>query len=133
MAIGQVGLGLDFSLGMSFEDQRTLAQEAAALGYQSLWTPEGAGLDSFHLCSIRNQASGLATGIGVCPIAYRSPVAFAMSAGTVSAMSDGKFSLGIGSGGHLSRRRTTPAWSASTLDARRNARVHGRHQGAAGW
>ncbi|MYD54116.1 MAG: LLM class flavin-dependent oxidoreductase [Chloroflexi bacterium] len=99
MAIGQIGLGLDFSLGMTFEDQQTLAREAAGLGYQSLWTPEGAGLDSFHLCALRNQASGLATGIGVCPIAYRSPVAFAMSAGTVSAMSGGKFSLGIGSGG----------------------------------
>ena len=99
MAIGQIGLGLDFSLGLSFDDQQTLAREAAELGYQSLWTPEGAGLDSFHLCAMRNQASGLATGIGVCPIAYRSPVAFAMSAGTVSAMSGGKFSLGIGSGG----------------------------------
>ena len=99
MAIGQIGLGLDFSLGLSFDDQQTLAREAAELGYTSLWTPEGAGLDSFQLCALRNQASGLATGIGVCPIAYRSPVAFAMSAGTVSAMSGGKFSLGIGSGG----------------------------------
>ena len=99
MTIGQVGLGLDFSLGMTFEDQRTLAREAAELGYTSLWTPEGAGLDSFQLCAIRTQASGLATGIGVCPIAYRSPVAFAMSAATLSAQSDGRFSLGIGSGG----------------------------------
>lgn len=99
MAIGQIGLGLDFSLGMSFADQATLAQEAADLGYASLWTPEGAGLDSFQLCAIRNAASGLSTGIGVCPIAYRSPVAFAMSAATVSAMSGGKFTLGIGSGG----------------------------------
>ena len=99
MAIGQIGLGLDFSLGMSFEDQRTLAREAAELGYQSLWTPEGAGLDSFQLCAIRNQASGLATGIGVCPIAYRTPMAFAMAAGTLSAISGGAFRLGIGSGG----------------------------------
>ncbi len=99
MTIGQVGLGLDFSLGMTFEDQRTLAREAAELGYTSLWTPEGAGLDSFQLCAIRTQASGLATGIGVCPIAYRSPVAFAMSAATLSSQSDGRFSLGIGSGG----------------------------------
>ena len=105
MAIGQVGLGLDFSLGMTFEDQQTLAREAAALGYASLWTPEGAGLDSFQLCALRWRASaevvegGLATGIGVCPIAHRSPIAFAMSAGTVSAQSGGRFTLGIGSGG----------------------------------
>ena len=103
MAIGQVGLGLDFSLGMSFADQAALAREAAELGYSSVWTPEGSGLDSFQLCAIRSQASGLATGIGVCPIAYRSPVAFAMSAATVSAQSSegggGQFTLGIGSGG----------------------------------
>ncbi len=99
MAVGQIGLGLDFSLGMTFEDQRTLAREAADLGYESLWTPEGAGLDSFQLCATRHEASGLATGIGVCPIAYRSPVAFAMSAATISGQSGGQFTLGIGSGG----------------------------------
>ena len=103
--VGQVGLGLDFSLGLTFEDQQTLAREAASLGYASLWTPEGAGLDSFQLCALRWRASaevvegGLGTGIGVCPIAYRTPMAFAMSAGTVSAQSGGRFALGIGSGG----------------------------------
>ena len=82
-----IGLGLDFSLGMTFDDQQTLAREAAELGYTSLWTPEGAGLDSFQLCALRWRASadvvegGIGTGIGVCPIAYRSPIAFAMSAG----------------------------------------------------
>ena len=100
-----IGLGLDFSLGMTFDDQQTLAREAAELGYTSLWTPEGAGLDSFQLCALRWRASadvvegGIGTGIGVCPIAYRSPIAFAMSAGTLSAQSGGKFTLGIGSGG----------------------------------
>ena len=42
---------------------------------------------------------GLGTGIAVSPVAYRSPVAFAMSAGTLSAISGGRFILGIGSGG----------------------------------
>ena len=99
---------------MTFDDQQTLAREAAfaslELGYTSLWTPEGAGLDSFQLCALRWRASAdvveggsIGTGIGVCPIAdaaYRSqPIAFAMSAGTLSAQSGGKFTLGIGSGG----------------------------------
>ena len=52
-----IGLGLDFSLGMTFDDQQTLAREAAELGYTSLWTPEGAGLDSFQLCALRWRAS----------------------------------------------------------------------------
>ena len=101
----EIGLGLDFSLGLSFDDQAALSRDAASLGYQSLWTPEGAGQDSFQLCALRWRAStevvpeGLGTGISVSPVAYRSPVAFAMSAGTLTAMSGNKFILGIGSGG----------------------------------
>jgi len=123
----QIGLGLDFSLGMTFDDQQTLAREAAALGYTSLWTPEGAGLDSFQLCALRWQASaevaagGIATGIGVCPIAYRSPIAFAMSAGTLSAQSGGRFVLGLGSGGvyRADTRRQLGLPRRSTLNTMR--------------
>ena len=101
----EIGLGLDFTLGLSFEDQRTLAREAAELGYTQVWTPEGPGVDSFQLCAMRWQASrdvlpeGLATGISVSPVAYRTPMGFAMSAGTLGAMTHGRFILGIGSGG----------------------------------
>jgi alkanesulfonate monooxygenase SsuD/methylene tetrahydromethanopterin reductase-like flavin-dependent oxidoreductase (luciferase family) len=101
----QIGLGLDFTLGLGFEDQATLAREAAELGYEQLWTPEGAGLDSFQLCALRWRAScdvkpgGLSTGISVSPVAYRTPMGFAMSAGTLGAMTDGRFVLGIGTGG----------------------------------
>ncbi len=123
----QIGLGLDFSLGMTFDDQQTLAREAAALGYTSLWTPEGAGLDSFQLCALRWRASaevvegGIATGIGVCPIAYRSPIAFAMSAGTLSAQSGGRFVLGLGSGGvyRADARRQLGLPRRSTLNTMR--------------
>ena len=101
----EIGLGLDFSLGLSFEDQRSLACEAAELGYAQVWTPEGAGVDAFQLCAMRWQDSreivpeGLRTGISVSPVAYRTPMGFAMSAGTLGAMTRGRFILGIGSGG----------------------------------
>ena len=101
----EIGLGLDTTLGLSFDEERQIAREAAELGYTSMWTPEGAGYDSFQLCAMRWSASrdaipgGLTTGIGVCPIAHRTPVAFAMSAGTLSALTEGRFVLGIGSGG----------------------------------
>jgi alkanesulfonate monooxygenase SsuD/methylene tetrahydromethanopterin reductase-like flavin-dependent oxidoreductase (luciferase family) len=100
----EIGVGLDFTLGLTFEDQATLAREAAELGYQQAWTPEGAGLDSFQLCAIRWRASrevvpeGLGTGISVSPVAYRTPMGFAMSAGTLGAMTGGRFVLGIGTG-----------------------------------
>ncbi|MCH8206615.1 MAG: LLM class flavin-dependent oxidoreductase [Chloroflexi bacterium] len=99
-----IGVGLDASLGLSLDQQGELSGEAARLGYTSIWTPEGTGQDSFQLCAHRWAATrdvtdgGLVTGIAVCPVMYRTPVAFAMSAGTVSELTAGRFILGIGSG-----------------------------------
>ena len=101
----RTGLGLDFTLGLGLEEQGLLAREAAELGYAEIWTPEGTGLDSFQLCALRWResaqvvAGGLGTGIAVSPVAYRTPMAFAMSAGTLGALTGGRFVLGIGSGG----------------------------------
>ena len=100
-----IGLGLDATLNLSFADQSALAQEAARSGYTSLWTPEGAGQDAFQLCAHRWAAScqvvpeGLITGIGVSPVLYRTPIAFAMSGGTVSQLTGGRFIMGLGAGG----------------------------------
>ena len=101
----EIGVGLDGSLNLSFTEQEELSQEAARLGYTSIWTPEGSGQDSFHLCALRWSASrevipeGLTTGIAVSPVMYRTPVAFAMSGGTLSQITGGRFIMGIGSGG----------------------------------
>jgi 5,10-methylenetetrahydromethanopterin reductase len=101
----EIGVGLDARLGLSFEEQRALSREAAELGYGSIWTPDGAGNDGFQLCALRWEASaevvagGLGTGISVSPVAFRSPVSFASSAGTLSLLTGGKFKLGIGTGG----------------------------------
>ena len=70
----EIGVGLDARLGLSWEEEADLAREAAHLGYTSIWTPEGAGLDSFQLCAHRWAASrsvvpgGVTTGIGVSPV-----------------------------------------------------------------
>jgi alkanesulfonate monooxygenase SsuD/methylene tetrahydromethanopterin reductase-like flavin-dependent oxidoreductase (luciferase family) len=113
-----IGLGLDASLNLSFADQANLSQEAARLGYTNLWTPEGTGQDSFQLCGHRWAAScqvtdgGLTTGIGVSPVLYRSPIAFAMSGGTVSQLTGGRFIMGLGAGGAY-RPRTRQALGLS--------------------
>ena len=84
--------------------RRKLSREAARQGYTSMWVTEGTGWDAFQLCALRWAASrqvvpeGLRTGIAVSPVAYRTPVAFAMSAGTLSELTGGRFILGIGSG-----------------------------------
>ena len=101
----QIGVGLDPTLGLNWEQQREVSKEAARLGYTSIWTPEGNGQDSFHLCVQRWQATtevvseGLTTGIAVSPVMYRTPLSFAMEGGTVSDITGGKFIMGIGSGG----------------------------------
>jgi alkanesulfonate monooxygenase SsuD/methylene tetrahydromethanopterin reductase-like flavin-dependent oxidoreductase (luciferase family) len=100
-----IGIGLDFTLGLSYDEQAQISAESARLGYTSIWTPEGMGEDSFQLCYSRWAATkdivpgGVTTGIAVSPVAQRTPMGFAMSAGTVSAQTGGKFILGIGAGG----------------------------------
>jgi alkanesulfonate monooxygenase SsuD/methylene tetrahydromethanopterin reductase-like flavin-dependent oxidoreductase (luciferase family) len=90
---------------LNWDQQREVSQEAAKLGYTSIWTPEGNGQDSFHLCVQRWQATtdvvpeGLTTGIAVSPVMYRTPLSFAMEGGTVSDITGGRFIMGIGSGG----------------------------------
>ena len=101
----EIGLGLDASLNLSFGEQEDLSLEAARMGYTSLWTPEGIGQDAFQLCALRWAATkqespeGLTTGIAVSPVMYRSPVAFAISGGTLAKRTGGRFIMGIGSGG----------------------------------
>ncbi len=101
----KIGVGLDPTLGLNWDQQREVSREAAKLGYTSIWTPEGNGQDSFHLCVQRWQATtdvvpeGLTTGIAVSPVMYRTPLSFAMEGGTVSEITGGKFIMGIGSGG----------------------------------
>ena len=101
----EIGVGLDPTLGLNWDQQREVSKEVARLGYTSIWTPEGNGQDSFHLCVQRWQATtevapeGLTTGIAVSPVMYRTPLSFAMEGGTVSEITGGKFIMGIGSGG----------------------------------
>ena len=101
----EIGVGLDATLGLSLDDQTEISKQAAKLGYTNIWTPEGTGQDSFQVCAQRWTASrevvaeGLTTGIAVSPVMYRTPVAFAMSGGTLSQWTGGKFIMGIGSGG----------------------------------
>ena len=101
----EIGVGLDGTLGLSFDEEAELSREAARLGYSSVWTPEGPGYDAFLVCAHRWQATrqvdpaGLTTGISVSPVALRTPVSLAMSAGTLSTVTGGRFILGIGAGG----------------------------------
>jgi alkanesulfonate monooxygenase SsuD/methylene tetrahydromethanopterin reductase-like flavin-dependent oxidoreductase (luciferase family) len=102
----EIGIGLDPSLRLSWDEQRTLAREAAELGYASIWTPAGAvARDAFFVCQQWNAASadvipgGAGTGISVVPVPTWSATSLASLAGTLGELTGGRFILGIGTGG----------------------------------
>jgi alkanesulfonate monooxygenase SsuD/methylene tetrahydromethanopterin reductase-like flavin-dependent oxidoreductase (luciferase family) len=103
----KAGVGIDPGLGLSFEQQRTLVQEVARLGYDSLWMPAGATARSAFQTSVRWwQAScevvpgGLGVGISVVPFPAWTAPTLAAEAASVGEVTGGKFSLGIGLGGY---------------------------------
>jgi len=94
----EIGLGVDSRFALTDDDQRALANEAAALGYTSLWTPIGNTREPFDTCATWTQSSRLPTGIAVAPLS-------AWSADRLSSVSketlercNGQFTLGIGAG-----------------------------------
>ena len=97
----RIGAGLDIRLGLGFEGLRQAGREAARLGFESLWTPDLGVPGAFHVCAAWSQDTLLRTGISVVPAARLwGPVALATQAATVGEISQGRFVLGIGTGGY---------------------------------
>jgi alkanesulfonate monooxygenase SsuD/methylene tetrahydromethanopterin reductase-like flavin-dependent oxidoreductase (luciferase family) len=101
----ECGIGVDPTLRLSFDDQRALAREAASLGYDSIWTNASAtGIDPFHQCaqfwaaSAEVRPGGLKTGISVVPVPTWTVLSLAAQAATLGVLTDGRFTLGIGTG-----------------------------------
>ena len=100
----EYGIGIDASLGLSFQESRELAQTAADAGFTSAWTPSGpVTRDGFQICGQWSAAvEGLTTGIAVIPAPVWTPSSLASQAGTLSELSGGRFILGLGTGGSYS-------------------------------
>src|SRR5580698_5911897 len=96
-----IGVGLDARLGLPFAQLRTAAQDAAKLGFESLWTPAGGVPDSFHVCAAWLRDTPLRTGISVVPaVRMWTPLSLAAQAATLAQLSSGRFVLGLGTGGY---------------------------------
>src|SRR5216117_4615110 len=75
----------------------TLARRAESLGYDSAWVTHGLGRDSFLVLAAFGAAtSRLGLGNGVVPIYPRHPVTMAQAALTLSEVTGGRFTLGLG-------------------------------------
>lgn len=96
-----VGVGLDARLRLSFADLREAARSAEGLGFESAWTPAGGVPDAFHVCTAWSLDTSLRTGISVVPVARMwTARALAVQAATVAQISDGRFIVGLGTGGY---------------------------------
>ena len=94
----EIGLGIDTRYALGEDDQRTIAREAAALGYRSLWTPIGSTREPFDLCVLWHASSGLKTGIAVAPLSGWPVDELASIAKDTERRCAGRFTLGVGSG-----------------------------------
>jgi alkanesulfonate monooxygenase SsuD/methylene tetrahydromethanopterin reductase-like flavin-dependent oxidoreductase (luciferase family) len=101
------GVGIDASLGLTFEESGLLVREAASLGFRSAWCPSGpATRDGFQVCGqwARDTADipGFECGIAVIPAPVWTVPSLVSQAGTVGEISNGRFILGFGTGGNYS-------------------------------
>jgi alkanesulfonate monooxygenase SsuD/methylene tetrahydromethanopterin reductase-like flavin-dependent oxidoreductase (luciferase family) len=101
----QIGVGLDSSLGLTWDENRQLAREAAQQGYTSIWTNSSPNArDPFQTCvqwwaaSAEATPGGVHTGIAVVPAPTWTPTTLASAAGTANDITGGRFILGVGSG-----------------------------------
>ncbi len=94
----EIAIGLDARLGLSTAQLRDLAPLARDLGYRSIWTNAGTDYDPVGLCVAWHAASALPTGISVVPVQRNPPAVLALAGRTAHELSNGAFTLGIGSG-----------------------------------
>jgi alkanesulfonate monooxygenase SsuD/methylene tetrahydromethanopterin reductase-like flavin-dependent oxidoreductase (luciferase family) len=95
----ELGFSLDPRQALSEADELRLVQLGAELGYRSVWTPSGPDGGAFDRCIHWYRASGLPTGISVVPASGRPAEFYAQQARRAWEATDGKFVLGVGSGG----------------------------------
>jgi len=95
----KLGLELGY-LTSDSPDPITLAKEAEAAGFDSVWVSEAWGSDAVSLLSwIGAGASRVALGTAILPIGSRTPALLAQTAATLDMLSGGRLVLGLGVSG----------------------------------
>jgi F420-dependent oxidoreductase-like protein len=97
----RLGLMLGYwGLGLTAQDQIELVREAETSGFDSVWTAEAYGSDAATpLAWFAAQTERIRLGAAILQIPGRSPAMTAMTAVTLDHLSDGRFSLGLGTSG----------------------------------
>jgi alkanesulfonate monooxygenase SsuD/methylene tetrahydromethanopterin reductase-like flavin-dependent oxidoreductase (luciferase family) len=101
-----VRIGLDLKhegrrFALSGADMISLAREAEDAGFESLWTNEDIGLDSFTMLSaVAQHTDRITLGTAIVNVYSRSAMQLAMAAATLDELSSGRLILGLSSGHH---------------------------------
>jgi probable F420-dependent oxidoreductase len=82
--------------GCTLAETLQIAEEARDWGYTSAWVDEVVGHDAFALLAALAVRTDLDLGVAVVPVQTRSAFVLARAALTISELTDGRFSLGIG-------------------------------------
>lgn len=85
---------------LEFAEQLTYVQEAERMGADTVWTLEGWGQDAVTpLAYLAAKTQTIKLGTAIMQVTARTPAMTAMTAMTLSAISEGRFILGLGSSG----------------------------------
>jgi len=97
----KLGLNLAYvAMGVTPADQLRVAQEAEALGYDSVWAAEAYGSDTATMLAwIAGQTSRIKLGSAIFQMPARTPAMTAMTAATIDQLSGGRMLLGLGTSG----------------------------------
>lgn len=87
--------------GMPLRETVDFAREAAGWGYEEVWGSEVSGPDFVSLLGAVAAGTDLATGVAVAPVQTRAPWLYAATASTLSHLSGGRFTLGLGTSSEL--------------------------------
>jgi F420-dependent oxidoreductase-like protein len=97
----KLGVNLAYvAMGVTPGDQLRVAQEAEALGYDSVWAAEAYGSDTATMLAwIAGQTSTIKLGSAIFQMPGRTPAMTAMTAATIDQLSGGRMLLGLGTSG----------------------------------
>ena len=97
--MARIGVRLESGPHLTPAQLIELAKLAEDRGFESVWLPEGAGGEALtHLAAFACNTSRVTLATGILPIYHRTPTLLAMGAGSVDAISGGRFILGLGVG-----------------------------------
>ncbi|MSP41769.1 MAG: LLM class F420-dependent oxidoreductase [Alphaproteobacteria bacterium] len=95
----KLGMTLGYS-GGKFENQVELVRQGESLGFDSVWTAEAWGSDAVSPAAwLLASTTKINVGTAIMQLSARTPAMAAMTAMTMTAMSGGRFIMGIGPSG----------------------------------